>query len=305
MLSHRHAAAVGTFLAIYPFVLLAQSGDPVPDVTYHTGTSEVRISFFATDENRHAVENLNGEDFAIVDGDQVIRSFRSLNRAQETNLDVVLLIDSSESVAHQFPTIVHEILGLISRMPADDRVSVMAFGGTKPWVVCSDQSEVNCRTPRAEQRLLSIVPESSTPLYDALMLSADLLAKSKRATARQMILLFSDGNDTVSRATQAEALAELWPTNAALYTIDLNHRACESNRWLEQLSALTGARCFSMDAGAAGIVESIFTDLRTSYVVTYSLPSHMAGFHSLRILPKHNLNLRFYCRRGYVYDKNP
>jgi len=51
--------------------------------------------------------------------------------------------------------------------------------------------------------------------------------------------------------------------------------------------------------GEADILHAVLADLRASYVVTYQLPSRSAGFHALRILPKHNLNLRFHCRRGY------
>lgn len=303
MLSHRHAAVLGTILASFPFVLFAQSSDHPPDVTYRTSTSEVRVSFFATDENNHAVENLNGDDFAIVDGDLVIRNFRSLNHAQETNLDLVLLVDSSESVATRFPTIVHEILSLISRMPAGDRISVIAFGGVTPTLLCSASGRVDCRTPEAERRLLSIAPAGPTPLYDSLIRAADLLSATHRPTARQAILLFSDGNDTVSRATQAEALAALASSTSLLYSIRFGEDALRYGLTLEQLSSITGGRSFPLDAGAANILDSLRNDLRTSYVVTYSLPSHEAGFHSLRILPKHNLNLRFYCRRGYLYDK--
>jgi hypothetical protein len=38
-------------------------------------------------------------------------------------------------------------------------------------------------------------------------------------------------------------------------------------------------------------------------VVSYALPSRQKGFHSLRILPKHNLNLQFHSRKGYYYDE--
>jgi hypothetical protein len=57
-----------------------------------------------------------------------------------------------------------------------------------------------------------------------------------------------------------------------------------------------------MQDGAVQAMQNIFADLHASYVVTYRLPSRTAGFHSLRILPKHNLNLRFHCRRGYFYE---
>jgi hypothetical protein len=35
--------------------------------------------------------------------------------------------------------------------------------------------------------------------------------------------------------------------------------------------------------------------------VTYHLPNHSSGFHQVRILPTHNLNLQFRSRSGYYF----
>ena len=56
------------------------------------------------------------------------------------------------------------------------------------------------------------------------------------------------------------------------------------------------------NGGAASLLNAVLEDLRASYVVTYDLPSHQAGFHALRLLPTHNLNLTFHSRSGYNYE---
>lgn len=80
----------------------AQNGDSERDLeysersgqpTYRSTVSEVRVTFFATGENNRPVETITKSDFAIVDNDIVIRNFRSLTRAEETALDVVVLLD--------------------------------------------------------------------------------------------------------------------------------------------------------------------------------------------------------------------
>ena len=40
-------------------------------------------------------------------------------------------------------------------------------------------------------------------------------------------------------------------------------------------------------------------DLRNAYVLTYELPSHAEGLHSVSILPTTNSNLRLRSRRAY------
>jgi hypothetical protein len=96
-------------------------------------------------------------------------------------------------------------------------------------------------------------------------------------------------------------------TGALLYTINPNPPARDpkGSSALAEMAEATGGRSFSAqnDADAAKVLEAVLADLRASYVVTYPLPTRRAGFHSLRILPKHNLNLRFHCRRGYLYDE--
>jgi len=70
--------------------------DPGND-TYHSTASEVRLVFFATDEHNHNVQDLYKDDFAVVDDENVIREFRSFTPSASIKLDVIVLIDSSDS----------------------------------------------------------------------------------------------------------------------------------------------------------------------------------------------------------------
>ena len=76
--------------------------------------------------------------------------------------------------------------------------------------------------------------------------------------------------------------------------------------FLRRVSDATGGRYFhlrsSQQDGAAAVLSAVLEDLRASYVVTYDLPGHQAGFHSLRLLPTHNLNFTFQSRNGYYYE---
>jgi hypothetical protein len=72
--------------------------------------------------------------------------------------------------------------------------------------------------------------------------------------------------------------------------------------FLRQVSDASGGRYFSLQDGVANVMSAVLEDLRASYVVTYDLPSHQAGFHSLCLMPTHNLNLTFHSRNGYYYE---
>ena len=270
---------------------------------YRTGTSEVRISFFATDEHNHQGGDLGKDDFAIVDGDIVIRDFRSLAHASDTALDLVLLVDGSESIAPRFQEVQQNILQMISSasLSADDRVSVVTFAGMHPTIFCVQ----DCGKPAAAQRLLAAKAEGATPLFDAVNYTARLVTSQSAPAGRQVVILFSDGHDTVSMASYRDALQAMIASGALLYTVNVDRSKDSSSQGsltLQQMADSTGGRSFQLRDHAVDLLQAVLADLRASYIVTYQLPSRNAGFHTLRILPKHNLNLRFHCRKGYNYD---
>jgi hypothetical protein len=70
---------------------------------------------------------------------------------------------------------------------------------------------------------------------------------------------------------------------------------------LRDMAALTGGCSFTRAAGAPSALAAVVADLRNAYVLTYELPNHAAGLHSVSILPVTNSNLRLRSRRAYYY----
>jgi len=300
-LSHRQGWSFAVLIAFLPSLLWARADKDVPQATYHTGTSEVRVTFFATNQTNRPVDAIREDDFAVVDGDLVIRNFRSLTRSDETKLDVVLLVDASESVASNFHAIADQVLRLISLNRPGDEVSVITFAGLQPEVICA----ADCSDAATQAKIRSLTPAGATPLFDSLAFSARYIADRHTPGVRQVLILLSDGSDTISGKSAPKALDAVIGAGALLYTVNPNRTSdnLRASFALQQMAEATGGRSFSAHEDAADILQTALADLRASYVVTYPLPSHEAGFHSLRILPKHNLSLRFHCRRGYFYDE--
>jgi len=304
MLSHRHVRSSALLLLALFRSAFAGSANEPPTATYRTAVSEVRIAFFATDEHNRAIDKISKDDFAVVDNGMVVRDFRSLMRSGETTLDVVAVVDASESVATRFQATVKDVLQLVSQkqLASDDNISVMSFGGLQPVVICVH----NCRSAAAGQRLLAVKAAGATPLFDALAYGADFISSRHTPGVRPVLILFSDGDDTISKTSARDALEALIASGALLYAVDLNKpgEISRGSDAMQQMAEMTGGRYFSAGEGAVRVLEAALEDLRASYVVTYQLPSHAVGFHSLRILPKHNLNLRFHCRNGYYYESS-
>ncbi len=302
LLSHRQGWSVMAILAFLPCLLFAGSPGDNPPIRYRTGTAEVRVSFFGTDQNGRLLGSLTKDDFAVVDSGTVVRDFRSLVRSDETAVDLVALVDTSGSVTRHFRPNMQQVVQLLeseSTTPGDS-VSLVEFAGLHPSLICSG----DCRSAAAQKQLRGVNAEGATPLYDALTYTAQFVTRRRTPGARQVVILFSDGNDTISRASAREAFEAILDTGALLYTVNLDASGADStgSALLQRFAEATGGRTFSAHEGIAHVLQAILADLHAAYVVTYSLPTHEAGFHSLRILPKHNLNLRFHCRRGYYYD---
>src|SRR5271166_2438780 len=127
--------------------------DTAAQLTYRSTVSEVRITFFATDENNRTLDTLTKSDFAVVDNECVIRNFRSFSHSDETSLDVVVLVDLSESVAPRLRGAISNVLQLVTREQSipDDNISVVSFAGLGSAVLCSS----SCRASDAASRLLA------------------------------------------------------------------------------------------------------------------------------------------------------
>lgn len=301
-LSHRQRCPLSITLSVF-LCISSSAGSSDPPIAYKTGTSEVRVSFFATDENNRRMAKITPNDFAVVDGEIVVREFRSLAPSDETPLDIVALVDLSRSIAPRAKSVVTDVARLASHMDlgSQSELSIITFAGLEPSLLCAG----DCQSAASAQKLLQVTASGPTPLYDALEYTSRFVSSRRMAGVRQVLLLFSDGTDTVSRISQRDALDALAASGAVLYAIDLNPPGTGSpgSNTLAQLSESTGGRSFPVKSGSAQILQEIIGDLRASYIVSYRLPSRIAGFHSLRILPKHNLNLRFHCRRGYFYEE--
>jgi VWFA-related protein len=279
---------------------LGAPGD-TPDATYRANVAEVRLIFSATDQNNHVVATLNEGDFAVVDRDTVVRGFRSFTRSGWTKLYVVVLMDTSGSVT---PRLRQEITDVVRVTCAgagipEENLSLVSFHGIKPSLICAG----NCRASSALDRLSALKAGGLTPLFDSVVFAAGLLAQRGDPDTRKILILFSDGEDTISRHSSADAMEAALASELRIYAVGLSNAAYPSTGAfaLESLAGATGGRFFAAREGISKVLESVLEDAHATFTVTYKLPSRAAGFHLVRILPTHDLHLQFRCRRGYYY----
>jgi VWFA-related protein len=280
--------------------------DAIPsDMTLRSDVTEVRMTFSTTDQNGRVMATVLPSDFAIVDGDMVVRDFRSFARSAYTRLEVAVLVDASESITAQLRqelANVVQLIGETSGVP-DESFSVVSFRDLKPAVVC----ESNCRALNTSAQFPVIPSGGLTPLYDSVVFAARKLGYDNDPHVRRILILFSDGADTISLKSFTDAMNSALDNDVAIYSVDVSRQPHSSpgTLVLRSFSVNTGGRYFPVEAGTTKLIDAVLEDFHAAYTVAYKLPSHADGFHLVRILPTHDLSLQFHCRRGYYYPSSP
>jgi VWFA-related protein len=301
-LSTQHRIAIFLFSLLAAVVLCSipiyaadESG-----YTIRTSTNEVRLAFAATDRQGHTVKSLRPSDVAVADNESIIRHFRSFRVAAESSLDLVILLDASDSVAAQIPEEITQVKTFVanSAWGVRDRVSILAFGGLTPTLICAR----NCDTHTAQIKLSSLRANGATPLYDALVEAAEILKQDRDPESRSAMILFSDGIDTISMHAVPDVLEQAQNLQAAIYSVNSRSKKAAANRGdaiLNYLAGNTGGLSFAPGLDVTQVLRMILDDLHSGYVLTYELPEQAAGQHSVRIVPTSDPKLQFRSRQAY------
>ena len=155
-----------------------------------------------------------------------------------------------------------------------------------------------------QARMISALdPWSTTALRDAIVASLDRL---EREPGRQALVLFSDGNDRYSSATEAEVIARARRSNALIYPITIGK---QRPAFIAELAVLTGGRSFLLKDATEleKTLSTIARELRYQYLLGYA-PSDAIdeGTHewrSIRVtLNGNHPGLRVRARDGYTTD---
>ena len=268
--------------------------------TIRAGATEVRLAFAAADRQGRTVRTLRANDVAVADNGWIIRQFRSFRPASESPLDLVILLDTSGSVEKQLAaeTAAVESFLASSAWSERDRVSILAFGGMRPQLLCAR----NCLASAARTKLNTLHADGATPLYDALFEAAELLQKNREPEMRPAIILFSDGLDTISIHSPRDVVETAQNLQAAIYCVNTRSRKSapsQGDALLNLLAESTGGLSYPPEENVSAALRAVLDDLHSGYVLTYDPPQPSSGQHSVRVLSTSDPRLHFHSRQAY------
>jgi len=260
----KRAATAGLVL-----VLCLVSAAQESDTTFKVDVKLVNVFVTVTDERGAPIAGLKKENFELIEDDKT-QKIALFDKESALPLNIVLAIDTSLSTRKDLPLeltsarrFAHAILRPV------DVLSLYGFSETV--------SELTGFTPdlRVIDRAIDHVRlGSATALYDALFLGSQALEPRQ---GRKVMVVITDGGDTMSKVDYKEAVRAAETAEAILYSIIVVPIEASAGRdtggehALIQLSADTGGKYFyassleQLDEAFAQISD----ELRTQYLLAY------------------------------------
>jgi Ca-activated chloride channel family protein len=264
-------------------------------------TNLVIIPASVVDFRGRAITDLKVDDFELkVDGE--LKAIGDLSRA-ETPVNVALLFDNSASLsaAREFERQA-AVRFFQSVVRPIDRAAVYSIS-TTPTLSQGLTNDVN-RLVRTIQNFGK--PDGATALFDALTQAADYM---RPIPGRKVLVLVSDGTDTVSDASFEDAVNRALLAECQVYVVqtrqveDPNLHDTVSEQRMYKLTEQTGGAVFipqsieELDA----VFSQISLDLSQQYLLSYTPQDERRDkffrFISLRVKTRQNLRVR--ARKGF------
>jgi Ca-activated chloride channel family protein len=245
--------------------------------TIHVQTRLVNVALNVVDAKGAPVGGLGREDFEVLE-DGKPQKIAVFEKEATTPLSIVLAIDASESVLRnehlEKEAAKHFVNALLREQ---DELDVMAFADVVREVVpfTNDKRQI-------ERGVGSIERGDATALYDAVYLASQRLATGTSAAngRRRVVVLITDGEDTVKGSRYTQALEQAQRAGAMVYSIIIVPVSADAGRdtagehALIQMAEDTGGKYYYVvdPKDLEPAFRHVSDDLRTQYLLGYYAP---------------------------------
>ena len=253
-----------------------------PTTTLKVDVNLVNVFVTVTNAQGAPVGGLTKENFILKEDDHE-QKIAVFDKESAVPLSIALALDTSLSTRRDLPLeqqsakrFAHAILRPV------DALSVYAFSEDVHEATHGFTSELK----RIDEGIDHIRVGAATALYDAIYLASRALDRRK---GRKVIVLITDGGDTISKVDYKQAVRSAEEAEAIVYSIIIVPIEASAGREtggehaLIQLSEDTGGKYYY--ATATGQLDDAFRkisdELRTQYLLAY-YPSQRSSFSEFR-----------------------
>ncbi|HEX3470409.1 MAG TPA: VWA domain-containing protein [Silvibacterium sp.] len=255
--------------------------------TLRRNVDEVVLNVTVLDDNGRLVTDLKKDDFRILEDGvpQTITSFQH----QDIPVSMGLLVDNSGSMRDKRAAVNTAALDLVKASNRDDEAFVVNFSD-EAFIDQDFTSDIG----KLREGLAHIDSKGGTALYDAVVASADQLAKNAKRP-KQALLIITDGEDNASTFTLEQTIRRVQDLQGpVVYSIGLlfgdensGRESRRARRALKLLSDETGGIGFFPKslADVDSIAAEVAHDIRNQYTIGYhsTKPPSQGGYRVLRV----------------------
>ncbi len=250
--------------------------------TFKKKVEEVVLHATVVDQKQRLVTGLRQDDFSVFeDGRPMpITSFRQ----EDIPVAIGIVIDNSGSMRDKRQKVNQAAVNLVRASNPQDEVFVVNFND-EYYLDQDFTSDLN----RLREGLDHIESRGGTALYDAVVASADHLAKGARLD-RKVLLVVTDGEDNASRESLEQCVRRMQDLNGpTVYSIGILGDDREARRAKRALTALAvqtgGVAFFPKDLNEVdNLTRQVAHDIRNQYTIGYKpTDPNRAGYRSVRV----------------------
>lgn len=268
----------------------------------------VTVITSVTDSAGNQVNDLTEKDFELYE-DNSLQDIAGFYREGQIPLRLIFLFDTSGSIRHRFD--------FEQRAAAQFFRNVMRRGDQAALMSVSSEARIELQFTSDVDQLVNALgqlkAQGATALYDAMISAARYL---RPAEGRHVMVVLSDGTDTVSTSTLAQALNEAQKSDAVIYGVHSTGVAPSPN--VQDLAGEFVLKAMCEDTGGRAFFPPIYEDqkketrdldeiykrlaaeVRAQYVLTYysKVEPRPGTFRAIRVEVKRP-GLQVRARRGY------
>lgn len=251
------------------FLLLTLPSFGQDSNTINVNVKLVNVYATVTDEYGAPVAGLTKDDFEVLE-DGKPQKIAIFSRESAVPLSILLAIDTSLSTRKDLALelasakrFAHDIVRPV------DGLSVYGFNES-----VNQETSFTANLKTIDRAIGHLQMGSATALYDAIYLGSEALEKRQ---GRKVMVVITDGGDTVSQVNYQDAVRQAQEAEAVLYSIIIVPIEANAGRdtggehALIQLSRDTGGRHFyaSSESQLDTAFHAISEELRTQYLLAY------------------------------------
>jgi len=296
MLSRQLLTSASVVLFLYCGVAAPSVRAQDPEDVIRTETDLTNVLLTVTDKQKRLITTLNEQDLRVLE-DGVPQKLFTFQRETDRPLALAFLIDISSSEERTLPDekaaartfiqtilrsekdqaaiipftdyaylaqeLTNNVLGIYAALETVEVASPTYLGKGHPisGIVSHPGGVANPR-------------EGTTAIWDAITVTSSQILTHSTGLRRRAIILFTDGIDSSSRKTRAEAIATAIDSDTVVYVIGIgDSRFGNIHRdELNQVADRTGGRAFYPKKGAdlAAAFAELEAELRSQYLLAYS-----------------------------------